>query len=56
MIEWIQAHWKDILAILGALWGVATTIAMMTPTDKDDTWLEKIGKWADKIGIKLKGK
>ncbi len=47
---------QAILAILGALYALVTAIAVVTPTDKDDTFLEKVGKWADKIGFKIKGK
>jgi len=56
MIEWIQNNYQDLLAILGAIYGVATMVAAVTPSDKDDAFLEKLGAWADKIGFKLKGK
>ena len=55
-MSWITAHWQDLLAILGGIYAVATAIALITPTDKDNTLLDKIGKWADKIGLKIKGK
>jgi hypothetical protein len=46
----------NVLAIAGALWTLLSTIALITPSDKDNTWLEKIGKFADKAGLNLKGK
>lgn len=55
-INWIQANWDNILAVLGAFYVFATAVAAITPTDKDDTWLEKIGAIADRLGFKLKGK
>ena len=45
-----------ILEILGAIYAIATIIATVTPTDKDNTFLEKVGKLADRIGLKIKGK
>mgnify|MGYP003110377646 CR=1 FL=1 len=45
-----------VTSILGALYALATAIAAVTPSDKDNTFLEKVGKWADRIGFKVKGK
>lgn len=44
-----------ILICVGAFYKAATAIALITPTDKDNTFLEKVGKWADKVGFKIKG-
>ena len=43
-MEWITAHWKDILAIIGGVVAVASLIVKLTPTQKDDTVLAKIIK------------
>lgn len=43
-MEWIQAHWKDILAIIGAVVALASLIVKITPTQKDDNILAKIIK------------
>lgn len=43
-MEWIQAHWKDILAIIGGVVTVASIIVKLTPTQKDDNVLAKIIK------------
>lgn len=43
-MEWIQAHWKDILAIIGGVVTVCSIIVKLTPTQKDDAALEKIIK------------
>lgn len=44
MIVWIQAHWKDILAIIGGVVTAASIIVKMTPSTKDDAILAKIIK------------
>lgn len=44
MIEWIQAHWKDILAIIGGIVTVASIVVRLTKTDRDDKALSVIIK------------
>jgi hypothetical protein len=58
MIETLMSNETvaSILAVAGALWTLLTVIATITPSDKDNTWLDKVGKIADRFGIKLKGK
>lgn len=41
---WITAHWKDVLAIIGAVVTAASLIVKLTPTQKDDNILAKIIK------------
>lgn len=43
-MEWVQAHWKDILAIIGGIVAVASVVVKLTPTQKDDNVLAKIIK------------
>ena len=43
-MEWLHAHIKDILAIIGALVSLATLIVKLTPTTKDDSVLDRIVK------------
>lgn len=43
-MEWITAHWKDILAIIGGVVTVASIIVKLTPTQKDDNILAKVIK------------
>lgn len=43
-MEWITAHWKDILAIIGGVVTVCSIIVKLTPTQKDDNVLAKIIK------------
>lgn len=44
MINWLQANWKDILAIIGGVVTVASIIVKLTPTQKDDAFLAKVIK------------
>jgi|AntAceMinimDraft_6_1070360.scaffolds.fasta_scaffold08582_5 hypothetical protein len=56
IITWITENWTTILAALGGVYGVATVIATLTPTGKDDSFLAKVGAIADRIGLQLKDK
>ena len=55
-MNWITENYVTLLAILGSIYGLATLVAAVTPSDKDNNFLEKVGKWADRIGLNLKGK
>jgi len=55
-MTWLTENYTQILTILGSIYGLATLVAALTPSDKDNTFLEKVGKWADRIGLNLKGK
>ncbi|MBO7735883.1 MAG: hypothetical protein J6S67_25160 [Methanobrevibacter sp.] len=44
MIGWLQANWKDVLAIIGGVVTVASIIVKLTPTQKDDAFLAKVIK------------
>lgn len=50
-MNWIVEHWKDVLAIIGAVVTVASLIVKLTPTQKDDNILAKIIKVLSAIGI-----
>ena len=47
--------WQNILTIVGCVWIGATAIAAITPSGKDNTFLQKVGKFFDKIGFDVKG-
>lgn len=51
MLEWITAHYQDVLAIIGGVVSVATVIVKLTPTQKDDAVLAKIIKVLDYFSI-----
>lgn len=50
-MDWIMQHWKDILAIIGGVVTVCSTIVKLTPTQKDDTVLAKIIKILSALGL-----
>lgn len=50
-MEWITAHWKDILAIIGGVVTVCSIIVKLTPTQKDDSVLAKIIKILAALGL-----
>ena len=50
-MDWIIAHWKDVLAVIGAAVTLATLITALTPTQKDDAILAKIIKVLSAIGL-----
>ena len=41
-MEWITTHWDDVLAIIGGVVVVVSTVVKLTATDKDDTVWGKI--------------
>lgn len=47
MLDWITAHWQDLLALYGGLVAICTVIVKITPSDKDDKILAKVVKFAD---------
>lgn len=47
MLDWITAHWQDLLAIYGAVVLVCSTIVKLTPSTKDDAVWAKIVKILD---------
>lgn len=51
VINWITAHWQDILATLGGLVAVASIAVKLTPTDKDDAVLAKVVKVLDYFSV-----
>ena len=55
-ITWIQENSESMLAVLGAFYMLATAIAAITPSDKDNTFLDKVGAFFDRVGLKIKGK
>ena len=50
-MEWIQLHWKDVLAVIGGVVSVCSIIVKLTPTQKDDNILAKIIKLLAIFGI-----
>ena len=51
VINFIQTHYQDILAIIGAIVSIATIIVKITPTEKDDAVLTKIVNMLSKLSL-----
>lgn len=58
MVEWLEAHYVEIFAVIGFLYSAARIIVALTPTPKDDAYMDKIGakltKLAGLFGLDLK--
>lgn len=44
MFEWLQTNWDDVLAIIGGVVLVVSTVVKLTATAKDDTVWAKVLK------------
>lgn len=44
MFEWLQTNWDDVLAIIGGVVLVVSTVVKLTSTKKDDTVWAKVLK------------
>lgn len=43
-MAWLNAHYKEILEIIGTVVALATLIVKLTPSTKDDSILDRIVK------------
>lgn len=43
-MEWVTTHWDDVLAIIGGVVLIVSTVVKLTATDKDDTVWGKVLK------------
>lgn len=41
-MDWVTAHWKDILDVVAYTVAAASVVVKITPTPKDDTVLDKV--------------
>lgn len=51
LVSLLVAHGKDILAIAGAVVGVASLIVKLTPSQKDDAFVAKVIKFLDNFSV-----
>lgn len=49
MLEWIMAHWLDIVQIYAGVVGLASIIVRLTPTVKDDNFMKGLLKFTGKF-------
>ena len=50
-MEYIKNHWQDIVNAIMAVVIAARVIVKLTPTPKDDSFLEKIVEWLKHLGL-----
>ena len=50
-MTWLLNNWETIFATWGVLVAACTAIVKLTPTQKDDSILAKIVKWADLFSV-----
>lgn len=43
-MNWLMEHYTDLIAIVAGLIGVAEIVVLLTPTEKDNTVLDRIKK------------
>ena len=53
MIHWITSHLGEIIAILTGAVTVASAVAALTPTPKDDTYVGKAYKVVDWLALNV---
>lgn len=58
-MEWVTGHSSEIMAVFIAAYGLVRAVVALTPTKKDDEWIDKnvnpVTKWLAKIfGLDLK--
>lgn len=54
MIEWIQSHADDLVQLALAAIGLASIIAKLTPTPKDDNLVKKLVDLVNAIALNPK--
>ena len=52
--SFFQAHWDELLLIIGTVVTLASLIVKLTPTPKDDEVLAKVIKFLDVIALNPK--
>jgi len=53
-MEWIQNNWTDILQIGAYVIAIASIIVKLTPTQKDDAFLQKVIAFLKVIALNKK--
>lgn len=47
--SWLVLNWPQLLMVIGSILGTLEVITKMTPTEKDDSFVEKMGKYWSKL-------
>ena len=52
--NWITSNWTEIVAAVGGIVLAARIIVKLTPTPKDDSFLEKVINFLKGVGLNIK--
>lgn len=52
-MSWILEHKEALISIITGVVAVASAIAALTPTPKDDSWVKKIYKVVDLLALNV---
>ena len=52
-MTYIQENWESILGILTGIVAIASAVAAMTPTPKDDGWVKRLYKLLDLLAFNV---
>jgi len=52
-MSWILEHKEALIGIITGVVAVASAIAALTPTPKDDSWIKKIYKVVDLLALNV---
>jgi len=50
-MDWLIAHWQDLIAVVGAALGLATLVARLTPTPRDDEVVAVVRRWLLRLSV-----
>lgn len=56
VINYIRDHWVEIGAAIGLIVGAARIIVKLTPTPKDDSFLDKVVSLLKHVGLHIEKK
>lgn len=52
--NWITSNWTEIVAAVGGIVLAARIVVKLTPTPKDDSFLEKVINFLKGVGLNIK--
>jgi len=48
IIEWLKGNMDNVVAVVVAFIAFAEAVTRITPTEKDDGFVKRLGEWVDK--------
>lgn len=56
LIKYVIDNGETLIAILTGVVTVASLVANLTPSDKDNGWVAKVAKWVNYLALNFKKK